>query len=204
MPGRSPIALLRTILFVMAFGLQSCATRIQEIENAPAPIQASPVPETKKSLAYLDAPPQISSKNGKELKLVRAMEGGACNAKDQGAKGVFLVYADPNDIERIKTEKGAGVFQQYESRIERFSLLAFQESVAATNIADNPFALDNDDAQKQVTQQLTSNFAGFSKSAISHFESSTGLTIDVVPFSPSMVFLLEECNAVLQKAPQPI
>lgn len=189
---------LRVIFLVVVVILPSCATQKPTVEETTAPL---PEPEEAAPVSP-NAPPTTTFKNDKQLALVRAMEGGACNGKDQGAKGVFLVYAEPNDVERIKNEKGSDIFRKFETEIERFSLEAFQKSVAATNIADNPFALDDDDAQQQVAKQLKANFETYSAPAIEKFESSSGLTVDVVPFSPSMVFLLTKCNEALNKEPE--
>lgn len=41
-------------------------------------------------------------KMGKSLQLVRIMEGGACKNTQQGAFGLFKLYANLDDIKRIK------------------------------------------------------------------------------------------------------
>jgi hypothetical protein len=74
-----------------------------------------------------------------------------------------------------------------------------QESIDVINFADNPFALDVEDALDQVVEQLIASFRDNAAPAIENFESRTGLTIDVVPFAPSMGFLLQNCNASLNE-----
>ena len=58
-------------------------------------------------------PPMTIMKGEKKLNLVRIMDGGICKNEFQGAKGAFLLYADSNDIERIKREKGAAIFSDF-------------------------------------------------------------------------------------------
>lgn len=58
-------------------------------------------------------PPMTIMKGEKKLNLVRIMDSGICKNESQGAKGDFLLYADPNDIERIKREKGAAIFSAF-------------------------------------------------------------------------------------------
>ncbi len=191
--------LIRSILIAAVLALSSCATQKPEIEKAPASTE-EPAESEISEPASPNAPPQTAFKNGHELRLVRIMDGGACNSEDQGARGLFLLYAEPTDIERIKKQKGTRVFEQFEQDIERLSLEALQESIDVINIADNPFALDVEDALNQVVQQLIANFKANAAPAIETFESRSSLTIDVVPFSPSMGFILENCNATLNEA----
>ena len=127
------------------------------------------------------------------------MDGGACNPEDQGARGLFLVYAAPEDIERIKNERGNQVFEGFEQAIEGLSLEALQEAVDAINFSDNPFALDLEDTVHQFTEQLSSNFRRFAETPIEDFEAETTLTIDVLPFSPSIGFILENCENTLSE-----
>ncbi len=66
------------------------------------------------------------------------MDGGACKNDFQGAKGAFLLYADPADIDRIKREKGPRIFSDFENKIQAFSTDALQEAINATNLAEDP------------------------------------------------------------------
>ncbi|MDP3589048.1 MAG: hypothetical protein Q8R54_00730, partial [Methylobacter sp.] len=96
------------ILIGMVFmTLAACSS--QEVKQD---TKAMPAPD--KSSAMIDDsaqdsgqnPPLTQAKGDKTLNLVRIMDGGACKNDYQGAKGAFLLYADPADIERIKSEKG--------------------------------------------------------------------------------------------------
>jgi hypothetical protein len=107
------------------------------------------------------------------------MEGGACNSRQQGAKGAFLVYADSGHIERIKRDKGPEIFRDFQTDIQTFALQALRVSVEKTNIADNPFALDVRQSENQVIEQLLSGFKDAIAPAINSFEAGNGLIIDV-------------------------
>ncbi|MGH8550735.1 MAG: hypothetical protein ACRERU_19470 [Methylococcales bacterium] len=196
MPENPQTMLIRSILIATLLSVSSCATQKQAIEKTPAPTEEPAESEISEATAP-NAPPQTLFKNGEKLRLVRVMDGGACNSEDQGARGLFLLYAEPKDIEKIKKQKGTKVFEQFEHDIESLSLQALQESIGVINFADNPFALDVEDALGQVVQQLIAHFKKNAASPIENFESNSGLTIDVVPFSPSVGFLLENCNATL-------
>ncbi len=140
-------------------------------------------------------PPLTLSKGNKTLNLVRIMDGGACKNDFQGAKGAFLIYADSVDIERIKREQGAKVFSDFENRIQAFSAAALQEAIAATNLAEDPFALGADESQAKLTKQLSNNFRNSVANAVILFEKETSLTIDVIPFAPSFIFYQQGCAA---------
>ncbi|MGR9105486.1 MAG: hypothetical protein ACU843_01005 [Gammaproteobacteria bacterium] len=191
---------IRVILITIALSFSACATRKPEMPGAAHP----PEEETESAVtssSRVKPPPQTTFKNERELKLVRVMEGGACNTENQGARGLFLVYAEPDDIERIKKEKGTSVFERFEHEIEDLSLQAWQESVNSVSISDNPFALDVEDALDQVVRRLIEKFKEFARSLIGQFESDSGMTIDVIPFSPSMSFILENCDENLHETP---
>ncbi len=72
-------------------------------------------------------------KDGKLLQLVRTMEGGACKNDQQGATGLFKLYANADDIERIKQTQGAEIFADFEIHIQDFSMLALQQAVKRLN-----------------------------------------------------------------------
>jgi hypothetical protein len=176
--------------------VSSCATIVTETTRQPESRTKAPGGEVP-TLFQTNPPPVTRFKNGKNLKLVSMMEGGACNSRQQGAKGAFLVYADSSHIERIKREKGSQIFRDFQTDIQTFALQALRVSVEQTNIADNPFALDVRQSENQVIKQLLSGFSEAIAPAINSFEEDNGLMIDVQPFLPSMIFLLEECDANL-------
>lgn len=197
MPGHSQKILIIAFLIAAILALSSCATQKPKVEKA----RAEPEEPTESEISQ-PAPPQTTVKHGQELRLVRMMEGGACNLEDQGVRGLFLLYAEPGDIERIKKKKGAQVFAQFEHEIENLSLEALQASIEGINLGDNPFALDVEDAVDQSVEQLVARFKQSAEPLIGNFESNNGLTIDVVPFSPSIGFMLENCNKALTETPE--
>lgn len=182
------------ILIGMAFiALAACST--QEVKQE----DTQPIPPSD-NLAAL---PQISGQNppltlvkgDRTLNLVRIMDGGACKNDAQGVKGVFLVYADPTDIDRIKREKGPQIFSDFETKIQFFSTDVLQDTLNATNLAEDPFTLGADEAQQKLANQLTNNFRNSVTDALNTFQKETTLTIDVVPFPPSFVFYQKGCEA---------
>ncbi len=140
-------------------------------------------------------PPMTLIKDEQTLNLVRIMDGGACKNNFQGAKGVFLVYANQDDIERIKSEQGPQIFSDFENKIQTLSTAAFQEAIDATNLAEDPFALGADEAQEKLAKQLFNNFRDSVADAIELFQQETTLTIDIVPFTPSFMFYQQGCKA---------
>lgn len=185
------------ILIGMVFmTLAACSS--QEVKQ-----DAKAMPAPDKSPAIIDDsaqgsgqnPPLTQTKDDKTLNLVRIMDGGACKNDYQGAKGAFLLYADPADIERIKSEKGPKIFSDFENKIQSFSTEALQEAINATNLAEDPFALGADEAQEKLTRQLSKNFRSSITDAVNSFQKETTLTIDVVPFAPSFIFYQQGCAA---------
>jgi len=140
-------------------------------------------------------PPMIIMKDGKKLNLVRIMDGGICKNEFQGVKGAFLLYADTNDIERIKREKGVTVFSAFETKIQTISGEILQEAVDKTNLSEDPFALGEDDAQQKLADKLVKNFNNAAIEDINAFEKETTLTIDISAFPPSLVFYQKSCEA---------
>jgi len=130
------------------------------------------------------------------------MEGGACKNDFQGAKGTFLLYAYPGDIERIKREKGPEIFSEFESKIQTLSTEALQQAINVTNLSEDPFALDADEAQQKLAKQLSENFSTAIIGAINTFEKETTLTIAITAFAPSFIFYQEGCE-VLQTDENP-
>jgi len=140
-------------------------------------------------------PPMTIMKDGKKLNLVRIMDGGICKNEFQGVKGVFLLYADANDMERIKREEGASIFRTFESKIQTITGEILQEAVDKTNLSEDPFALGEDDAQQKLADKLVNNFRKAAIDVIDAFEKETTLTIDISAFPPSLVFYQKSCEA---------
>lgn len=183
---------ITSIAFLM---LAACATQqVQQTTlNQSKPIEPAPAKEESWSNSGISPPLKII-KNNKSLNLVRIMDGGICKNDFQGAKGEFLVYADPNDIERIKREKTPKIFEDFENKIQTFSTQVLQEAIEATNLAEDPFSLGEDEAQEKLATQLANNFRNAVKPAVNAFQKETTLTIDVAPFSPSFIFYQKGCD----------
>lgn len=190
---KASIQVLISIVFIT---LTACST--QEVKQ-----DAKSLPAPDKSPAAADNSLQNSGQNpsptwikgNKTLNLVRAMDGGACKNDFQGARGTFLIYADPADIERIKRDKGPQIFSDFETKIQTFSTQALQEAINATNLGEDPFALGADEAQEKLAKQLSDNFRESVASPINTFQKETSLTIDVVPFASSFIFYQQGCEA---------
>lgn len=185
------------ILISMTFmALLACSTQEikQDIKPASAPDKLPAITDDSSQKSGQN-PPLTLIKNDKTLSLVRIMDGGACKNDVQGAKGSFLVYADPSDVERIKHDKGTQIFSDFEKKIQNFSTVALQEAVNATNLTENPFALGADEAQEKLAKQLFNNFRNSAADAVNSFQKETTLTIDVIPFTPSFIFYQQGCEA---------
>lgn len=185
------------ILIGMAFiALTACSTQeVKQDTKAMSTPDKLPAITNDSLQSSGQNPPLTLIKDDKTLNLVRIMDGGACKNDFQGAKGAFLVYADPTDIERIKRDKGPQIFGDFENKIQTFSTQALQEAINATNLAEDPFALGADEAQEKLTKQLFNNFRSSSADAVKLFQKETTLTIDVVPFAPSFIFYQQGCEA---------
>ncbi|HEY8219707.1 MAG TPA: hypothetical protein VIF86_06355 [Methylobacter sp.] len=183
------------ILIGMTFiALAACST--QEVKHDEKAVSTKAPATTEDSLQSSGPnPPMTWSSGDKTLNLVKIMDGGACKNDFQGAKGVFLVYADPADIERIKREKGAQVFSEFENKIQTFATQALQDAVNATNLTEDPFALGADEAQEKLAKQLSKNFRSSVSDPVKLFQNETTLTIDIVPFAPSLIFYQQGCEA---------
>ncbi len=176
--------------------LAACSTQEvkQDTKAVPAPNQSSATIDDSAQGSGQN-PPLTQTKGDKTLNLVRIIDGGACKNDFQGAKGAFLLYADPADIERIKAEKGPQIFGDFENKIQAFSTEALQDAINATNLTEDPFALGADEAQEKLTKQLSKNFRNSVADAVNNFQTETTLTIDVVPFAPSFIFYQQGCAA---------
>ena len=190
---KASLHILTGIAFI---ALTACSTQEvnQDTAAVSAPAKLQTIAEDSLQNSAQD-PPLTRLKDDKTLNLVRIMDGGACKNDFQGAKGAFLVYADPVDIERIKGEKGPQIFSDFEIKIQSFATEALQAAINATNLNEDPFALGADEAQEKLAKQLFNNFRNSVASAIKLFQKETTLMIDVVPFSPSFSFYQQGCDA---------
>lgn len=189
------------ILISMAFiALAACSSQAvkQDEKTTSAPAKLPAITDNS-SQGSGQNPPLTLLKGDKTLNLVRIMDGGACKNDYQGAKGAFLLYADPADIERIKREKGPKIFSDFELEIQNFSTAALQDAISTTNLAEDPFALGADEAQEKLVKQLSNNFRNSVADAVNLFQKETTLTIDVVPFAPSFIFYQQGCEATHQE-----
>ncbi len=181
----------------------ACSTQqVKQDTTASTPATPKPVPLPDDAMQLSGQnPPMTVDKNGLTLKLVRIMDGGVCKNELEGAKGVFLVYADTADIERIKREKGAKIFSEFEDKIQTFSSDVLQTTVDDMNLAEDPFALGNDEAQEKLANQLADKFHNAAADAINNFQKETTLILDVRAFPPSFVFFQKGCE-VTEIAPE--
>lgn len=187
---------LRILIGIAFCALAACSTQEVKQEPKPAPVPEKLPPITDDSLQKSGQnPPLTLTKEDKTLNLVKIMDGGICKNDFQGAKGTFLIYADPADIKRIKQDKGPQVFSEFENKIQTFSTQALQEAINATNLNEDPFVLGADEAQEKLTKQLSNNFRNSAADDVKLFQEETTLTIDVVPFASSFIFYQQGCDA---------
>jgi hypothetical protein len=190
------LKLLTSITFIT---LVACST--QEVKqdatttNNYNATDKSPAKPNEAEQMSVQNPPMTIMKGDKKLSLVRIMDGGICKNEFQGAKGAFLLYADPYDIERIKREKGAAIFSAFETKIQNLSGDVLQEAINKTNLSEDPFALGEDEAQEKLAHKLVNNFRNAAASAVDAFQKETTLTIDITAFPPSLVFYQKGCEA---------
>ncbi|GAB4277587.1 MAG: hypothetical protein Kow0065_24240 [Methylomicrobium sp.] len=146
-----------------------------------------------------DAPSPTYNKDGKILNLVRVMEGGACKNKQEGVEGLFLLYADPDDVERIKVSQGAQVFGDFEREIETIAATALQETINGIYVAGNSLFPDSPTVQQSLVSEFSLQFADTIENAIEAFRDKTTLMIDIVPFGPSLYFYSDGCTIDSEK-----
>jgi len=143
----------------------------------------------------LPAPDLTIVKDGKTLKLVRIMEGGACKNNQQGAVGMFRLYAAPEDIERIKKNQGARVFADFEVLIEAFSMLTLQQAIDRLDFPNDAYATRNEgEVQQKLADELANLFINLIADDIAEFEAETQLTIAVKPLPDSLQVYLKGCE----------
>lgn len=178
--------------------LSACSTQPAQRQNITA-VEAEPKPHPQEETlppgynASIN-PPLTITQGGKTLNLVRVMDGGICKNELQGASGSFLVYADPQDIERIKREKPKEIFKDFETKIQNFSSEILEQAIDQTNLAVDPFSLGDDVMQEKLAAQLTKNFHKAARKPLAVFTRETTLTIDITPFPPSLIFYQKGCD----------
>jgi len=178
------------LIAISLLTVTACTSQpVKDAQPVPAPA-AIATPATSEQ-----APPLTELKNGKTLNMVRVMDGAACKNDLQGVKGTFLVYANPEDIERIKREKGAQIFADFEIKIQNLATEALQTATDATNLAEDPFAISAQVVQQKLANQLSANFQDSIAAGLKRFQQETTLSIDIVPFPPSLIFYQKDCEA---------
>lgn len=194
----APVKTLATLIVAL---LSACSTAPVQQPNAAAPKAApeseKPLPPPENPAENINTavdPPLTNLKNGKTLNLVRIMDGGICINELQGASGSFLVYADPRDIERIKHEKSKEIFKDFEQKIQKMSSEILEQSIDRTNLAPDPFSLGEDANHEKLTSELMQNFGKAAQKPLQAFARETTLTIDILPFPPSLTFYQKGCD----------
>lgn len=196
---------LNLLMVGLVMALTACSTQEAKHETLAVPKPTQPPPPSAQETPVFSGqnPAMTVNKYGKKLNLVRIMDGAACKNELEGAKGSFLIYADPTDIERIKQKQGAKIFTDFENKIQTFSAEVLQQAVDATNLGENPFALGKDEAQEELAKALSTNFRVAANAAIAKFEKETSLTIDITTYSPSLEFYHQGCQAALNETTEP-
>ena len=183
------ITLIVSILFPL---LSACSTQTIHIQPAtnttstPVDSEVSIAPISDQSSLPISGLTHV--KSGKTLKLVRIMEGGVCKNTQQGAVGMFRLYASPTDITRIKQNQGAEVFADFELQIQDFSMLTLQHAINLLDFQDTA------STQQQLAKKLTKSFSDLIANDIAKFETKTTLTIDVIPIQESIIIFLDGCE----------
>ena len=184
-------ASLKFLTSIALITMAACST--QEVKRDAATEKLTTMANEAEQISGQN-PPMTIMKGGKKLNLVRIMDGGICKNEFQGAKGAFLLYVDPHDIERIKREKGAAIFSAFETKIQDLSGDVLQEAIDKTNLSEDPFALGEDEAQEKLAKKLAHNFRNAASESIDTFQKETTLTIDIAAFPPSFIFYQKGCE----------
>ena len=179
----------KLLISILLPALSACSTQITQVERntSPAPIDSEITIEAIDQKTPISVGKTTLIKSGKVLSLVRIMEGGACKNKQQGAMGLFGLYANKEDITRIKKTQGSGIFSDFEQQIQSFSMLAVNSAIQQLDFQNNA-------DQSQLSIKLTRLFAKLIADKIAEFEINTTLSIDVAPIKDSLVFSLDKCD----------
>ncbi|NOT85086.1 MAG: hypothetical protein HOP02_10010 [Methylococcaceae bacterium] len=189
-----PKCLRQAFLALSLCALAACS-HPPSISSSDAPAVTNDQTMINKAPKAAGAPPMTILKAGKTLQMVRVMEGGACKNLQQGAKGAFLLYADADDIKRIKTRQGSEVFAEFEKTITDFSVLALQVTVNKINFDTDTPHTDPSVAQQKLMQQFNSLFQEAIAASIVDFQIKSTLKIAVQPFVSELVFYKKGCEA---------
>jgi hypothetical protein len=189
-------AFVRVFISVAFIGFSACSTQQVSKDNTVAPIpEKKPVTsQNNKELNNSQNPPMTITKDGKTLNLVRVMDGGVCKDSREGVKGTFLVYANAEDIARIKQAQGTKIFATFETKIQSLAETGLLDAVNQTNLAANPFSLGADEAKENMARDLNRNFRSAVANSLKKFEVDTGLAIDVDTYPPSLEFFQQGCQ----------
>ncbi|MEI8209332.1 MAG: hypothetical protein WCG16_09020 [Methylococcales bacterium] len=191
-------AQLKFLPLLLFLTLAACSTQEVKQTEATSPVipekNNSNAANSESGQAIGSTPPMTLMKEGRQLQLVKIMDGGICKNEYQGAKGAFLLYADTDDIERIKREKGTAIFRSFESKIQDLSGNVLQAAIDETNLAEDPFSLGEDEAQQKLATKLVANFRHAATPVVTEFQKETSLTIDITAFQPSLVFYQKGCD----------
>lgn len=199
-----PLAIAKTTIsgkilanIAMILVMTSCSTQsVKQDAETPASEEAEALNLSKQE------PPLVSFKGNQTLNLVRIMDGAVCKNDQQGAKGEFLLYADPKDLDRIKQDQGEKIFRDFEQKIEIFSANVFEQVISNTTLTEDPFALGDYEAHQKLAQQVADSFKGAIANDIDHFQQETGLPIDIVAFPSSFVFYHKGCDLSKMELPE--
>lgn len=188
--------LLTVPLLISACTTEAVKPLPTEEAKIAAPVQeekAQNIPQSE------EMPPFSVLVEGKELRLINMMDGGACKNDRQGVQGVFLTYAATGDIDRIKKAEGAEVFNGYAKQIESMALKAMKQAIDKTEFDFDPFALSEMEAQLKITEEWIKHFDQAVAVDVKAFSNRTSLTIAITPFIKSLVFHGQGCEIVAPK-----
>ncbi len=181
------------MLLTMLSACSSQSTR--PIQNTPStPLDSEVKVESITKSNALSAPDLTIVKAGKTLKLSRIMEGGACKNKQQGAVGMFQLYANPDDIKRIQQNQGTEVFADFEIRISKFSEQTLQQAINSLDFQAGTSVQHEKKIQQKLIEELTNLFNNLITDDIAEFEAETTLIIDVTPLPDSLNIYLHGCE----------
>jgi hypothetical protein len=185
---------LCSFMLILSAGCSTMSGQDAEIQSVQTPLPtADPIQEAIGLGDGIDLSRVEKQKNGKILKLVRIMEGAACKNEWQGVFGMFLLYANPDDVERIKAQRGAGIFAEFENSITDFAMHALENAVEETVFPDYLQVLDSD-LENATIQALSQSFQAHLRRPMEKFERKNGLTIDIDVTEESLRLITEDCE----------
>ncbi len=189
--------LIQSWVYIVLILSAGCSTTPeQNLQSQDVQVETPVIDPIQESIALgdgIDLSQVDKQKNGKTLKLVRIMEGAACKNEWQGVFGLFLLYADPEDVERIKVQQGTAIFSQFEERITDFSMHALEDAVEQTDFPDYLQVLDKD-LENATIQSLWRAFQSHIRLPMAKFEQQSGLTIDIDVTEESLRLITEDCE----------